>query len=58
MITVAQIKAQLKELIEDDQSALAGEEQFTDGSELIFEGRLELAEGLLMWIERQEALIE
>ena len=56
MITVAQIKAHLADIIADDQAAL--EEKLTDGTELIFEGRLELGEALLDWIEKQEAASE
>ena len=52
MMMLAKLVDQLKVCISDCEEAL--EEDLTDGSEGIFEGRKELAESLLKLIESEE----
>ena len=52
--TLAKIKEQLQAVIDDAAPILNGEEEVTDGTEGIFMGRSELAESLLLDIEKWE----
>ena len=52
--TLAKIKEQLQAVIDDAKPILTGEEEVTDGTEGIFMGRSELAESLLLDIEKWE----
>jgi hypothetical protein len=54
-ITVAEIKKWLEEEIKFNSPVLNGDEEMTDGTEDIIEGRTELAESLLDYIKERES---